>query len=218
MTSIISHILFVPQSGHDLMLTATDNSVAVYHRLKKDFIIETGTARGVDVVLKYDRRKFYFWAVYSLGYVKRFDGIRTYEPSFDRRHNVNLVGSYRFGKKDSWQASVRWNFGSPFPFTQTQGFFEQLSLPNGIGSDILSQNGSIGISYAELNKGRLSYYHRLDVSVKRGFQITKNSRLEATISVTNAYDRENIFYVNRITNERVYQLPVLPSFGLSLTF
>ncbi|HRH66217.1 MAG TPA: TonB-dependent receptor [Bacteroidia bacterium] len=186
--------------------------------LKQDYIIENGTARGIDFLLKYDYRKLYVWAVYSLGYVKRFDGIRTYEPSFDRRHNVNLVTSFKFGKKDSWQANARWNFGSPFPFTQTQGFYEQISFPQGAGTDISNQNGQLGIYYGELNKGRLSYFHRLDLSLQRSFHLSKNSTLEVVAGVTNVYDRDNIFYVNRVTNSRVYQLPFLPSFGMNLTF
>ena len=149
---------------------------------------------------------------------KRFDGIRTYEPSFDRRHNINLVTSYRFGKKDVWQANVRWNFGSAFPFTQTQGFYEQLSFPDGTGTNTSNQNGQLGIFYGELNKGRLSTFHRLDVSLQRSFHLSKNSNLEITAGATNVYDRENIFYVNRVTNSRVYQLPFLWNFGMNLTF
>lgn len=186
--------------------------------LKKDFVIETGTAKGIDFLLKYDYKKLYLWAVYSLGFVSRFDGNMTYEPSFDRRHNVNLVGSYSFGKKQNWELNARWNLGSPFPFTQTQGFYEQLNFNSGINNDIIHQNGDQGIAYAELNKGRMSYFHRLDVSAKRTFRLNKNSELAITGSVTNVYDRANIFYVNRVTGQRIYQLPVLPSLGISWTF
>jgi hypothetical protein len=186
--------------------------------LKKDYVIETGIAKGADLLLKYDYKKLYIWAVYSLGYVTRFDGSITYDPSFDRRHNVNLVVAYTFGKKQEWEMNARWNFGSPFPFTQTQGFYEQLNLNAGIGADILHQNGTLGISYAGLNQGRMSYFHRLDISVKRNIKLGKNSELGITASVTNVYDRNNIFYVNRVTGERIYQLPILPSMGISLTF
>ncbi len=186
--------------------------------LKKDFVIETGVAKGIDLVVKYDYKKLYIWAVYSLGFVNRFDGSRTYEPIFDRRHNVNLVVAYTFGKKLEWEVNTRFNFGSPFPFTQTQGFFEQLNFNNGISTNILTQNGQEGIVYADLNNGRMSYFHRLDFSAKRTFKLGKNSELAITGSVTNAYDRKNIFYVNRVTGERIYQLPILPSVGVSLTF
>ncbi|MFH0893039.1 MAG: TonB-dependent receptor, partial [Bacteroidota bacterium] len=66
--------------------------------LKKDFIIETGNARGADLAFKYDTKQIYIWAVYSLSFVDRFDGSKTYSPHYDRRHNVNLVGMYKFGK------------------------------------------------------------------------------------------------------------------------
>ncbi len=186
--------------------------------LKKDFVIETGIAKGIDVLLKYDYKKLYIWAVYSLGYVTRFDGSQTYEPSFDRRHNVNLVVAYTFGKKSQWEVNARMNFGSPFPFTQTQGFFEQINLNGGITTDILHQNGQEGITYGGIDKGRMSYFHRLDVSAKRTIKLNKSSELAITASITNVYDRKNIFYVNRITGQRIYQLPFLPSAGISLTF
>jgi hypothetical protein len=64
----------------------------------------------------------------------------------------------------------------------------------------------------------MSYFHRLDFSAKRTFKLGKNSDLAITGSVTNIYDRKNIFYVNRVTGERIYQLPILPSLGVSLTF
>lgn len=186
--------------------------------LKKDFVIETGIAKGVDFLLKYDYKRIYIWTVYSLAYVNRFDGARTYEPSFDRRHNVNLVVAYTFGKKQEWELNARWNFGSPFPFTQTQGFYEQINLNSGLGTNILTQNGQLGNIYGGINEGRMSYFHRLDFSAKRNFKLGKNSDLAVTASVTNVYDRKNIFYVNRITGQRIYQLPFLPSVGVSLTF
>jgi hypothetical protein len=185
---------------------------------KKDYIIERGDAKGVDFLLKYDYKRLYVWAVYSLGFVTRDDGTIEYVPHFDRRHNVNLVTAYKFGKKDSWEINARWNFGSPFPFTLTQGFYEQMLFNNGLHTDIIQQNGNLAVSYATHNGGRLSYYHRLDISLKREFKLSKNSTLDITASVTNAYDRKNIFYLERITDQRVYQLPVLPSFGASLTF
>ncbi|MBL0102979.1 MAG: hypothetical protein IPP51_04030 [Bacteroidetes bacterium] len=32
---------------------------------KKDFIIETGVAKGADMTLKYEHNNFYLWLVYS---------------------------------------------------------------------------------------------------------------------------------------------------------
>ena len=72
--------------------------------------------------------------------------------------------------------------------------------------------------YGDLNEGRLPTYHRFDLDVKRKFYITANIILEADVSVTNVYNRKNIFYVNMITGENVYQLPIMPTAGLTLSF
>ena len=183
-----------------------------------EFIIENGVAKGVDALLKFKSKKLYIWAVYSIGIITRNDGEKTYNPHFDRRHNMNFVTSYKFGKNESWKADMRWNLGSGFPFTQTQGFYENLTFSEGINTDYTSTNGELGIEYAELNEGRLPYYHRLDASISKSIQLNKNSELDMTLSVTNAYNRENIFYFNRVKYERVNQLPLMPSFGASITF
>jgi len=183
-----------------------------------EFIIESGVAKGVDALVKFKSKKLYIWAVYSLGFINRNDGNRTYHPHFDRRHNVNFVTSYKFGKRDSWKADMRWNLGSGFPFTQTQGFYENLTFADGVNTDYTTTNGELGIEYADLNQGRLPYYHRLDASVSKNIKLNKSSELDMTLSVTNAYNRENIFYFNRVKYERVNQLPLMPSFGASITF
>lgn len=186
--------------------------------LKKDFIIENGHSRGLDFLLKYDKKRMYFWAVYSLLYVERFDGIQTYKPHFDRRHNVNLVGSYQFGKGLLWSVNVRWNYGSGFPFTQTQGFVEQPNLNNQINSDYVTNNGNLLPIYGGLNQGRLPSYHRLDINFKREIPISDNSIVEATLGATNLYNRQNIFYFDRIQFDRVNQLPILINFGANWKF
>ena len=184
-----------------------------------DFITETGRAYGIDFSLRYENKNLYLWGTYSLGYVRRDDGFQEYPTIFDRRHNVNLLGTYSFGKNNSWEASLRWNLGSGFPFTQTQGFYEQNNYDDLVFTDILTGNFQLGTLLTEkINAGRLSYYHRLDASLKRSFEFSRNTVLEATLSVTNVYNRDNIFYVDRITNNRVSQLPILPSLGLQLNF
>lgn len=182
------------------------------------FIIESGIAKGIDALLKYKSQKLYVWAVYSLGMITRNDGEDKYVPNFDRRHNINFVTSYKFGKNESWKADVRWNLGSGFPFTQTQGFYENLTFSDGINTNYTSTNGELSVEYAELNEGRLPYYHRLDASISKKMRLGKKVNLDITASVTNAYNRENIFYFNRVKYERVNQLPIMPSIGASITF
>ncbi len=185
--------------------------------LRNDFIVETGEAYGVDFVVTYRFEHLSFWTVYSISKVTRWDGTQEYRTVFDRRHNVNLVASYTFGKDLNWEFGARWNFGSGFPFTQTQGFFEKLVFDD-LTDDYTSQNGELGIQYGELNGAELPTYHRLDVNLKRRFLLTENSILEVNASCTNVYDRQNIFYFDRVSYNRVDQLPIMPSLGVSLSF
>lgn len=187
--------------------------------LKKDFIIETGDAEGVDVSVKYDINRFHFWAVYSLCFIHRNDGISTYVPTYDRRHNVNLTSTFLFGKHKSWELDARWNYGSGFPYTQTGGYYEQVNFQN-IGSNYVNQNGQLGIIYAGFNQARLPYYSRFDLNLKKTFLfgLKKNTKFEINAGITNALNQDNIFYVDRVTNEKIYQLPLMPSVGLSFSF
>jgi len=186
--------------------------------LKKDFIIERGRAYGFDFRVKYDVKRFYLWTTYSWTYVDRFDGIRTYNPVFDRRHNINVVSTYTFGKQLEWEVSCRWNFGSGFPFTQTQGFYPDLNFGGGAGTDYINQGGALGVLYAGFNQGRLPTYHRLDLALRYRKEWNDRLSMDLNFSLTNAYDRRNIFYFDRIRYSRVDQLPILPALGLVLSF
>mgnify|MGYP006267415519 CR=1 FL=1 len=207
-----------------------------------EYITETGLAYGLDLILRYQARGLYLYATYGLARVTRTDRLgedetpRTYPPNFDRRHSVNFVASYQAGAyglvqeggrrirpkftTHRWEASLRWNLGSGFPFTQTQGYYEQLSFNrNGGQTDIATQNGQLGIILAdELNGGRLPYYHRLDLSVKRRFVVNNAILFELNATAINVYNRRNLFYFDRDRFVPVYQLPFVPTLGLTVKY
>lgn len=195
--------------------------------LKTKYMIEQGDAYGIDFTLKYDYKRWYVWAVGSLGYVNRggyfFNPISQqaefieYQPHFDRRLSTNIVLSYTFGQDLNWEAGLRWNYGSGLPYTSSKANYENLTL-NSITDNYSSETGVVGIVYGDINDSRLTAYHRLDITVKRVFYFGDNAELELIGSLTNVYDRKNIFYVTRLGGDIVYQLPVLPSFGLNLKF
>jgi len=191
---------------------------------KKDFIIEQGDVKGLDITAKFEKKRFYFWAVYSLTYNKRYTGNTTsgnvfeYAPVFDRRHNVNLIGTYTFGKKRNLDLSIRWNYGSGFPFTPTQGYYPQVDFNNQFTFDYVNSNASLGYVPGPYNSRRLPDYHRMDVSLKWLYHINERNLLEATIGATNVYNRENIFYFDRVRNKRINQLPILPNINISFKF
>lgn len=191
---------------------------------KKDFIMEQGEATGLDFTAKYEKKRFYFWGVYSLTFNNRFTGntasgdVYKYAPIYDRRHNVNLVGTYAFGKKRNIELSIRWNYGSGFPFTPTQGYYPQLDFNNNFTYDYTTANGTLGYVPGDYNSRRLPDYHRMDISLKWNYEFSERIKLEVNLGATNVYNRENIFYYDRIRNKRVNQLPILPNLNLSLKF
>jgi hypothetical protein len=141
-----------------------------------------------------------------------------YTPHFDRRHNVNLVFTYAWGKQKSWNLNTRWNFGSGFPFTQTQGFFANLDFSNGVGSNTNNQNGNLGVHFTDVNTGRLPYFHRLDASISKKIYFEKNRTLSIILAATNVYNRDNIFFFDRLNYRRTNQLPIMPTLGFNFTF
>lgn len=186
--------------------------------LMTDFIIEKGNAKGMDFSACWDMEDLYLWATYSLAYVQRTDEMQTYYPHYDRRHTVNLLATYAFGEDRQWEVSGRWSFGSGFPVTLTAGVYERLPFSNGINTDYTTENGELGVYYGELYAGRMPSYHRLDVGAKRKFSFGRRCLLELSMSITNLYDRKNIFYFDRITAGRVNQLPILFCLGGNLSF
>ena len=210
--------------NRDKLFDDTPENASKPDEIKKDFVVEEGRARGFDVVLKFEYKRLYFWGVYSLTKNDRWLGNITtnttfnYPPNFDRRHNVNLVGSYTFGKKRNWEINVRWNYGSPFPTTPTQGYYPQLNFNNNLNYNYTTANGQVGYLPGELNSVRLPDFHRLDIGFKYRYSLSPKVLLEISGGATNVYNRKNIFYVNRFTFKRINQLPIMPNVNLSLSF
>jgi len=185
---------------------------------KNDYILESARAYGIDFLLTYDLNPFYLWITYSYSKVTHNDSIQTYSPNWDRTNNLNILATYRFGKKHGWEFSARFAYGSGFPFTQTQGYYENYPFQGGINTNYTKANGNLGIQYGPLDGGRLSDYNRLDVSLKRTMILKKHNILKITAAVTNVYDRANVFYFDRVNYVRVNQLPIMPSIAVNYSF
>jgi hypothetical protein len=197
-----------------------------------DFIAETGMSYGIDVTAKYTTQHIYAYVSYSFAMNRRTDLVNkfTYAPVFDRNHTINLVGNYRWGDikhkvtgrflEAKWEVSARFTMGSGLPFTLTQGNFEKLGFnSNGSQSNINTQNGQLTTVLADqFNGGRLPYFHRLDLSAKRRFRVGRQGVIEINVNLINTYNRQNIFYYDRVRNARVDQLPIVPTFGASFTW
>lgn len=191
--------------------------------LTRDFIVERGFAEGIDLTAVFDDQFRRFEAGYSYAVTKRiYDdpemGTVEYYPQYDRRHNLNLSGSVSFGRDHRWYANARWNYGSGFPFTPSAGYYETVTFDENGKIDHLTSNGDLGIIYGSYNSARLPAYHRLDAAAGRKIVLRGAAALEVELSIINIYNRKNIFYIDRLTNEIVYQLPFLPSLRIGVEF
>jgi hypothetical protein len=98
------------------------------------------------------------------------------------------------------------------------GYYEAITFDENANINHLTSNGTLGIVYGDYNSARLQPYHRLDVAVKKRIELKGSCALESELSVINVYNRKNVFYVDRMTNEQVYQLPILPGLRVSVEF
>jgi hypothetical protein len=184
-----------------------------------DFLVEEGSAMGLDFAFAYKPSSFDIGLSYSLASVYETSNMVRFPTIFDRRHSLNFLFSYLSGKSKQWKWGAHWYVGSGFPFTQTQGFFEDNNLTDLLQTDIIRGNYPLGTLLAdEINGGRLSYYHRLDLSIQYMHKLNKFAYIESTFAVTNVYNRQNVFYLERISNQRVNQLPVIPSINVTIGF
>jgi hypothetical protein len=198
---------------YDLILNG-DDTLPSY--LIQHFILEKGWAYGIDFLAEWNLSNWNLYLAYSLGYVTREDEFMKYVPHFDRRHNLNLVAGYGFGARKLLNVKARWNLGSGFPFTPSYGMYETLATGYGRLTLDPGTSGDLGIWYGTLNSGRMPWYHRLDISVQKTWPFRNGHGLVLSLGIMNVYNRRNVFYVDRITMERVDQLPVLPTIGVTL--
>jgi hypothetical protein len=188
-----------------------------------------GIARGFDVRLEVNRQRFYGQIGYTLSEVEyrwvdpgrsSIQGVETigagdrpaFNPPHDRPHQLNTTVQYSLGQTS---LTARWQYGSGLPFTQIRGFHQALSVDPQNPEGLLGDPGITTVARGPAYGARLPAYHRLDISVDHKF-VRRRSVTTLQAGLINAYDRANIFQYNFFSGERVNQLPLVPSVGLSV--
>lgn len=182
-----------------------------------------GTAYGGNASLRYRTDRFDLRANYGVGWVEYRASRKAleawtdqsqvaYNPPHDQRHKVGLTASFNF---DLLSASVRWQYNSGRPFTQSYGTDNFLEL-RGLRDLPRTDRGRNRLLYERQYNARLPAYHRLDVSLERTIDLSSTFDLTLEGGTINTYNRRNIFYLDLLTRERVDQLPLIPYLGLTL--
>lgn len=187
-----------------------------------EFIITTGESYGVDVLLRQlERGRVSGWLAYSYGVSTRDGPDGPFAPVQDRRHNLNVVSSYRPG--GTWSYGLRLGLGTGTPFTDVVGQLVRRRydpLTNSFSTDDREpEREPIG---GVRNAARFPLFQRLDLSVTR---TSIGRRTWAPyLSLINAYNARNVFtyvfdYVdNPPTRTTISQFPIIPTVGLSVSW
>lgn len=187
-----------------------------------EFIVTTGRSYGADVMLRQlESRKLSGWLAYSFARSWRDAPAGRFAPVQDRRHNLNVVSSYRPG--GTWSYGARLGVGTGTPFTDIEGQLVRRRfdpITNSYVTDNLPvQREPIG---GVRNGARFPLVQRLDLSAT----YTKPGARQVTpyLSLINAYNARNVFtYVftytdNPPTRTAFSQFPFLPTLGVSFAW
>jgi len=195
-------------------------SLVVYNRNKSDFsdpdyIRGTGKSYGAELMLRSRAAFVDLYGAYSLSWAQINNQGFEYFPRYDRRHHLNLMGIAK--PMRGLSISLRWEFGSGFPYTQTTGYIDRLTFDGSLPGYFERETGQPFMMLGDKNAARLPNYHRLDAGVTYNFSVLGFEFL-AGADVLNIYDNKNIFYFDRLTGQRVNMLPFYPSATLTVKY
>lgn len=180
-----------------------------------DYVTGRGAAYGAEAMVRYGKAPLDVYLAYSFARVMLTQAGLTYAPRYDRRHTVKALGVLEIF--DGLDLSLRWEFGTGFPYTPTVGFYDRLRFNDVIRQGFLGETGPSYVMLGSKNALRLPAYHRLDASVAYRFRIGRIGG-EAGLHLLNLYDRRNLFYVDRRTGERIDMLRLYPTATVELTW
>jgi len=196
------------------------NSLIAYNRKKvdskdPDFVTGTGLSSGMELLLRAGLSFADLYGTYALSRTSINNDGFEYYPRYDRRHHINLLGVFHL--KKSLDLTLRWEYGSGFPFTQSTGYYDRLRLQDAFLGPFELETGIPYTTLGSKNGKRLPAYHRLDVSAAVRFTL---AAIHGTLGaqVMNVYDAKNVFYFDRKTGQRVDMLGFFPSATLTIEY
>jgi len=206
--------------------------IYVNPNLDQEFIFGRGWSYGNELYLEKKEGKTTGWIGYTLAWSWRqflpqngTEGVnngRPFYPSYDRRHNLNVVVLHQLSPRVSLTASFVYTSGAPT--TLPAGLFGLQNVP---GADLLPVP-----VYPDRNSYRLIPYHRLDLGVVWKLKPVRfGTERDLTFSIYNAYDRRNAYFVyfettrdprtdiiNGFQAQQVSLFPVIPSVTYNFKF
>ena len=189
-------------------------SLVLNHHIETDVIETKGKAYGIEFLLKKTTGKINGWISYtfSRSFLKQDDALAGqminngayYPASFDKPHNVNFIGNYRFSHRYSASVNIIYSTGRP------------ITLPLAV----YNVGGSNTLYYSDRNQYRIPDYFRADFSVtmESNHKVNKLSHNSWSAGIYNITGRQNaysVYFVQENGKVKGYQLSI---FGTLIPF
>nr|MDA3865308.1 TonB-dependent receptor [Salinivirgaceae bacterium] len=172
-----------------------------------------GESYGMEFMVQKQAGDFSGWLSYTLSKTTRqfadIEDGRIFPYKYDRRHNLNVTGSYQLNKKITFSASwVLYSGGyttvglMKYPAVGLAGDGGQTDNPQHWISeyhsyfiyDFFTRSTNEAMLAEQRNNYELPYYHRLDVSAHFTKQKKRGTRIWV-LGVYNTYNKMNPYYV-----------------------
>ena len=198
--------------------------IFINDNLNGEFVFGKGRSYGNEFYLEKKNGKFTGWLGYTLSWSElEFDEIRNgdaFPPRYDTRHDISIVGLYQLNRR--WNFTATWIFTSGAPTTIPVGRFFLQDIGGGNPEFVVPV-------YSLRNSFRMPNFHRMDLGIVCKFWHRWGTS-DLTLSVYNAYDRRNPFflYIDIINDDngipqafsakQVSLFPILPSLTYNFKF
>ncbi len=189
-------------------------SLVMNKHIETDVINTRGEAYGAEFMIKKTAGKLNGWLsyTYSRTQLQMDDAIagelinkgNYYPANFDKPHNVNLIGNYKFSHRLSLSLNAVYSTGRP------------ITLPIAL----FNQAGSQRVYYSERNQYRIPDYIRCDLSlnIEGTHRVNKIAHSSWSFGVYNAFARQNpysVYFAQENGLIKGYQLSI---FGTAIPF
>lgn len=197
------------------------------YKFSYEDLVTSGKAEsyGAELFLQKKSGKFTGWVGYTLSWTwltfNELNFGKRFPARYDRRHDLSLVGTYKFN--DHITLSAVWVYGTGNAITLPLSTY-QLPFQNDPSPDGVYKNFYIN-DYGDKNSFRMAPYHRLDIAVQFHKQRKHYERI-FELGVYNTYNRKNPFYyITQWDSEtqttklkQISLFPVIPSVSWTFKF
>lgn len=195
-----------------------------------------GWAYGIEFLAQKSIGRLTGWVGYTWSHsYRKFDKPgnilnygRKFPARYDRRHDVNIVLSYKFN--DRIDASACWVFSTGNAATLALHNFDPSETPQEYNEDFFYYYTDYTVPYVDgRNNYRMPNYHRMDVSINFHKKLRRGTRT-INVSVYNLYNHQNPYMIyesygydlfNSRETKVLKQLsifPILPSISYTWKF